>query len=223
MNNRDLRRYESFARVRDFGSQHTDAFPAASPGGKQFKALNAIIKELDEHVVMQSSGKSSAIQNATGKAEARAALREALLAISRNARAIALDTPGFADKFRLPPKGSDQVLLNAARTIAADAVPVADAFIKNEMPEDFLAQLDAHINALDEAMTGKNLSRETQVAATASMLAAFERGAKVVTLLDAIVRNKFDADPAMMAEWERATHVETPKPKPAPVTPPAPH
>lgn len=222
MNNRYLRRYESFARVRDFGSQHADAFPATSPGGKQFKALNSVIKELDEYVVMQSSGKSSAVQSTTNKAAARAALREALLAISRNARAIALDTPGFADKFRLPSKGSDQALINAARTIASDAAPVADAFIKNEMPDDFLAQLSARIAELEESMTSQNISRESQVAATAAIETAFDKGTKTVLQLNAVVRNKFADDPSIMAEWERAVHVEQTKPHSAPQNPPAP-
>lgn len=222
MNTKEMRRYEMFTRVRDFGSVHTEAFPAASIGGKQFKALATVIADLDEHSVAQASGQSAAKQSVTGKAQARDNLRDALTAINRNARVIELDSPGFADKFRVPPRTSDQALINAARTIAADALPVTAAFTKNEMPDDFLAQLNNRIAELEDSMTSKNISRESQVAATAAIETALDKGNKAVLQLNAIVRNKFGDDPSMMAEWERATHVEPTKRRSTAPNPPAP-
>jgi hypothetical protein len=50
------------------------------------------------------------------------------------------------------------------------------------------------------------------VAATVAVSDAAERGHNAVRELDAIVRNIFRDDPAALAEWESASHVERPPP-----------
>ena len=79
-------------------------------------------------------------------------MRADLKAINLTARAMAADVPGLDDKFRLPPVGNDQLLLNAARAFLADATPLAAQFIAHEMPADFLDDLRDDIAALEAAI-----------------------------------------------------------------------
>jgi hypothetical protein len=222
MEDADRRSFEMLVRVRDLGATNASAFPDKSRGAELFAALGATISELDIHATVQTSGKSAAQTGTASKATARAALQEDLEAIRRTARAIALDNPAFANNFRLP-RGrlNDQQLLTTARAFAADAAPLAAEFIHNELPADFLADLNADIESFARAGTTQNTSTEAHVAATKAIDAAIERGLTIVRQLDAVVRNKFRADPATLAAWTSASHVERapqhkkPQPKPA--------
>jgi hypothetical protein len=146
-------------------------------------------------------------------------LYEHLLAINVTARALALDTPGLETKFRMPRSGTDQALLTVGRAFAANAVPLAGACQQHEMPANFIDELHAAIMALEEAISGRARNRDSRVAATASWEATVERGIKAVQRLNAIVRNKFRDDPAALAAWESASHVER---RSRPVAPPQP-
>jgi hypothetical protein len=224
MNNSELRRFDMFTRVRDFGAAHASAFPAASLGGRSFAEINAVVAALTSQAVAQTSGLAAARQSTSGKATARATLRDELEMITRTARAMAIDTPGLDDKFRLPRSSGDQALLNAARTFRRDAEPLKAAFIEHDMPADFLETLDGLISDFEQTLVSRHQSAEAHVAASAAIDVEIERGMNAARRLDSIVRNKFHNDPAMLAAWESVRHIErvphkAPK-KPADPTPP---
>lgn len=222
MNANELKTYERLTRVRDFGTSHAAAFPDASLGGQLFAEIDAVIAELTAQAATQNVGLSTAREGTSSKASARTALRERLAAVSRTARAMAVDTPAIGKKFRMPSGTGDQVLLNAARAFVTNATPLAEEFIKHELPENFLADLQADIAELEQAISARHQSTETHVSATAAIDAAFERGLNALRKLDAIVRNKFRNEPIILAAWTSASHVphrahkSTPEPPPAP-------
>ncbi len=197
-----------FVRVRDFGTERAASFPANSLGGEQFTEVKAICEILNEMAASQSSGVGSAQQATASRTNAREALRETLHAITRTARAMALDTPGLENKFRLPRSGSDQALLSTARAFIADAAPLKAEFVRHELPAAFIEEMGAEIAELERAIGGQNTGRGTHIIATASIDSTVERGMAAVTKLDAIVRNKFRDDPATLAAWESARHTE---------------
>ncbi|HJR05797.1 MAG TPA: hypothetical protein VJ842_00770 [Pyrinomonadaceae bacterium] len=226
MKDSERRSFEMLLRVRDFGSTHTDAFAEGSRGRELFAVVNQIVGQLETHGAAQSSNLSAGAQGTRGRAGARAELREDLEAISRTARAMSFDTPGIAERFRLP-RGNrnDQQLLNTARAFATDAATFRAEFIRHELPADFLEDLNADIDDFEEAITAQNHSKEARVAATEAIDTAVDRGADAVRQLDAVVRNKFRDDPATLAAWTSASHVEraprrrqldTPQPPPPP-------
>lgn len=59
-------------------------------------------------------------------------------------------------------------------------------------------------------MGQQHTGRGAHVSATASVESEAELGMAAVRRLDAIVRNMFRADPAALAAWESARHVESP-------------
>lgn len=210
MNTVVSRLLETFVRVRAFGEERAASFTTDSLGGEQFKIIAEVVETLNAAITAQTSGKSSVQQATSSRTGAREALRESMQAISRTARAMALDVPGLENKFRMPRSGSDQALLYAARAFLADAEPLKDEFIRHELPATFLEDLRADIANLERAMSGQNTGRGAQVTATASIEPTVERGMNALRRLDAIVRNKFRDDPATLAAWEHARHIERP-------------
>lgn len=208
MKDQEIRRHQMLVRVRDFGEAHAELFPAGSLASEKFAVVRAVVGELEEHAKAQSSSAGGAKVGVSSKASVRDNLRRQMDAISRTARAMSLSTPGVENSFRLPHSKGDQALINAARAFVQDAAPLKNEFIRRELPTDFLDQLSAGITAFEQASNSKNLSTEKRVAATAAIDNAVERGMSAVRELDAIVRNKLRNDPATLAAWESASHVE---------------
>src|SRR5205085_10383116 len=129
---RDAQRrvYNMLVRMRDFGQERTADF-AKSFGAQLFAELNDEVENLTQQAETQTSRRSAAKQSTTSKAAARAALLEDMEAISRTARAMAINDPGLADRFRMPHSNGDQALLSAARAFATDAVAYKAEFIKH--------------------------------------------------------------------------------------------
>jgi hypothetical protein len=224
MKDTERRRLEMFIRVREFGMAHAAEFPPTSFAVEQLNILGNAINALETHTSAQSSGRGSVRESATSKAAARDELMRDLEAISRTARALSQTTPGLDDKFRIPHNQSDQAMLAAARAAAADALPLKAEFIRRGMPADFLEDLQADIDLMEEAIERKAQGEGSQVAATAAIDTEIERGMNAVRQLDPVMRNMFAAARAKLAAWASASHVERSPRRAAPSspTPPAP-
>jgi hypothetical protein len=208
MNNVISRTLEMFVRVDAFRAERAQAFPSDSLGGQQFAIVAEAIQHLNEALTTQTSGLSSVQQATASRTEASERLREDMQAVARTARVMAEDTPGLENKFRLPRSGSHQALLIAARAFVTDATPLKDEFLRHELHATFIEDMQADMADLERSMGGQNTARDTHVTATASIDSTFERGMKAARRLDAIVRNKYRDDPATLAAWESARHVE---------------
>ncbi len=104
----------------------------------------------------------------------------------------------------------DASLLNRARAFIEVATPLKAEFIALEMPVTFLEDLAASIDSFESAANSQNLNRSKRIAATAAIKAVIARGVRAVRTLDSIVRNKYANDPAKLAAWESASHLESP-------------
>jgi len=223
MNDDERRRHETFVRVRDFGAAHATDFTANSLGHQQFTEIATVINDLNRHAASEVSGHGDARQGTKSRSQARAAVREDLEAINRTALVLGNDVPGLEHKFRLPRNHNDKELLNAARAFKADAEPLKAQFIAHEMPSDFLDQLQADIDAFEEAISFHGSGVSSHVAAGAAIDDKVSRGIEIVRKLDPIVRNKYADNPAVLAEWTSASHTErAPRRIPASVVPPPP-
>ena len=215
------RRHQMFVRVKDFGASHSGDFAPGGLGVRLFADLNGIVTQLDNHASAEVSGRGTAREGTSTRAEAREALRDDLEAINRTARAMAEDTPGIDDKFQLPRGNNDQNLLSSARAFAADATPLSAQFIAHEMPADFLADLNTDIANMEAAISLQASGVGDHVSAGAAIDETIDAGNVIVRKLDAVVRNKYANDPATLAEWTSASHTER-SPRHKPATAPAP-
>jgi hydrogenase maturation factor len=76
------------------------------------------------------------------------------------------------------------------------------------MRPGFLEDLEADIEALEEAITRQIESRGSHVESTAAIEDATERGISALRELDPIMRNTFADDPVKLAAWLSASRVE---------------
>lgn len=230
MNDADTRFYELFLRAHGFNTTHADRILPRTLAQGLAATLARIIADLDRHTATQISGKRAAQESTTSKAVARAELYYDLDAIRRTARAASYSIPGFEEKFRFSARLKDQDLLATARSFLADAEPYKDEFIRRGLPADFLDDLRADIAAFERAITRKLKGTETHVTSSAAIDDLIDEGVRTIRQLDPIMRNMFAAEPAILAAWLSAIHVEraprrsktkkTPTPTPPPPSQP---
>lgn len=218
MNADERRRYDMLARVRDFGAENDGDFPPGSIGADNFATVGEVVGALDASGAAQASGMSSGRQGTAMKSNARENVREELRAINRTARALALDDPGVSEKFLMPRGSSDQKLIAAARAFIADAEPLKNKFVEYGLNANFLSELQADVTSFEQAVGDKNAAIVEQVGATAEIDAQIERGMVAIRRLKAIVANKYSNNPAKLAAWTSASHVENAPQRQAPPT-----
>jgi hypothetical protein len=217
MDTKEFNIYQTFVRVRNFGVANSASFSPNTVAAELFAGITSIINELTGHVTSQTSGDNTRRQGTSTKAILRNELREDLITISRTARTMVSILPGLEDKFRLPRKISDKQLLSSARAFAVDATPFVAEFVKCALPENFLEELNNNIKLFEKAVDEQYLGSETRVTASAAIDDSIDRGMDTVRQLDVIVKNRFSNDPAKLAAWASAKHVER-SPRPAPET-----
>lgn len=220
MNDTQRRTYEMLARVRDFGAANAAAFTAGSKGKELLDGLGVVLAQLDGHAEAQVSNEGAAAGGSTSRKAARERLRDQLEAVARTARAMSFETPELAARFRLPRGNNDQSLLGTARSFHTNAAPLKADFARHELPADFLEALARAIADFESAVTEQNTGRAARSAAVAAVEDATARGSALARQLDALVRNKFDGDPARLAAWDAASRTErAPRKTPRPAQP----
>ncbi|HBB96050.1 MAG TPA: hypothetical protein DC054_11730 [Blastocatellia bacterium] len=84
------------------------------------------------------------------------------------------------------------------------------------MPTTFIDDMNASILKLNNTMSKQSSAVGDHVGARAAIEAKLDECMTVLRKLDPIMRNKYADDPATLAEWTSASHVErAPKKKPA--------
>lgn len=222
MNDSERRKREAFLRSCGFGDAHTTDFADGSLAKQYFVDLKAVCAELDDLAATEINAFGSARSGTDLRRQARDAIIEDLQALRRTALAMRDEVPGIEAKFRIPYDNNDRTLLNAARAALTDATPLKARFLAHEMPADFLEDLTADIAALEAAMSDQASGVGDHVSASAAIDEAIGRGMDLLRKLDAIVRNKYANNAAVLAEWTSASHIErAPKRKKQETPPPA--
>ena len=216
MNDLERNYYNAFVSVRDFGAENTADFPVGSAGANNFAVVGAAVVEIQQSGATQTSGASG--QATMQKEVAIAELREDLRAINRTARALAVDDSAIGELFRLPYGSNQQNLLAAARAFLTNATPLKNQFVEYGLPADFPGDLQTDITNFEQAVSGKSAASSEKVSATASIGNAVQDGLEALRRLRAIVPNKYRDNPAKLAAWTSACHVERAAKKKRPKT-----
>lgn len=235
MNDRDIRQYDSFKRVQTFGDVNAADFAAGSVAQTKFTTLDQVIAGLDK-------AKAGQVTNANTTMETLLdAVKLDLQNITRTAAIIGDEQPGFADSFHPPKAYNPAALLTTADAFLlqlavqpADGAPTKTAkaavvaqFVAHEMAAGFVATLQADRQAITDAQKNMESDSEDHVGYTAIISPLIRQGRKAVNALDAIMHNKYGAQPDKLAAWISASHVERgpqrnnsqPVPTPVPSTP----
>ncbi len=123
----------------------------------------------------------------------------------------------------MPRSGGDQALLNSARAFQTDAAAFSAQLISLGLPATFLTQLGTDITAFEASITAKGAGMGAQAGATGGLEDTAHKAAIALHVLKTIVPNIYKNNPAKLAEWATASHVEkhTPVPRAKPAATPA--
>ncbi len=132
-----------------------------------------------------------------------------------------LGTPGLDGKFLMPRSGGDQALLNSARAFQTDAAAFSAQFISLGLAANFLTQLGTDITNFETSITAKGTGVGAEAGATGGLEDAAHKAAVALHVLKTIVPNIYKNNPAKLAAWATASHVEKHTPVPRPPKPAA--
>jgi hypothetical protein len=217
-----VRHLDRGRRVADFTATHTSFFPAGSRAAALIVNILAMLAAMEAAGAKQEGAERAGQEATEQRRAARTLLLRLMRAISHTARGMNKLHPGIADLFRMPHGGGDQILINAARAFITEATPFAAEFTGRGLPANFLTALQDAIDQLVSTIEAQAEARGTLTKATAAIKAAQKQLTDDVNELSPIVRNTFRDDPATLAAWESASHVERAPKKKATKTPPPP-
>jgi hypothetical protein len=159
-------------------------------------------------VSAQVGGGNTAREGTEQKALAQEELLDLMIMIRRTARSMDHEHPGLYAKFRIPPDLSATELLGIAEHFATEAAPFKTNFIAYGLPETFLEDLNEQIAEVREALADQTAGTRTRVTATAGIRETLDSAFIALRRVDPIVRNVFRDQPAKLAAWASARHLE---------------
>jgi len=200
---------QSYRRVRDFLNAHQ---PADMPAGfaAPVAELDAVLAELSRWAQQQNTS----IRAGLSEVRRQRALRDDLwtnhmLPLSRLAREI-FGVPGVDAALRLPKRSADNDrVLATAHGMANAAEKERDTFIRQGMPDTFVAALRAAASALEQALGARVESRRERVKATTAVADQVKRGKRAVRMINALIAPKLAGAPELLAAWKDARRWST--------------
>jgi hypothetical protein len=207
MNDSQIRELEAGQRAREFAIAQAADFPPHTRGAALSALIEAAIRHVEEQAARQVAANLDRQESTEQKQAALESLLEQLSAINRTARSINQLFPGIADQFKMP-RGGDQTVLNLARAYISAATPIASEFTSRGLPETFLTDLQATIDAVTAAENRQAAALAALTSATAGVALGLRQLREALRELDAIMRNRYRQDPATLAAWKSARRVE---------------
>jgi len=204
MNTRQGSAMQALRSANAFLEQHADVLASVVQTGSRRK-LAEVVASLEPLRASQASDTLVA----RGATQRHYALRRALLQqhmrpIARIAGIAFQGTPELA-AFRMPRADLGAEKLAAAAFGMATAARVhASVFIDAGLDEGFADDLAAASSAMLHPVDARAQSRSSQHGATTGLSTALREGHKLVHIIDALVQNALQDDPALLAAWDSA-------------------
>lgn len=215
MDDRDRRRNDRLIRVQTFGRENAADIAPGSKAYTHFSTLDQILQELDAAKADQTPARVT-------KATLFDSLALDFKNIARTARAIALSDNGFDVAYRIPHPANQSELLTHGDNLLGrledqpddspatktEKAAIRAKFVSYELPADFVQDLHDLLTTIRR--TNQNNQGEVQsgVGSTEAIGTLLASAAHEVQELDAIVKNKYTRNPAKLAAWRSASHVE---------------
>jgi hypothetical protein len=200
MNIRQRKMLSSFTRAVTFVGTSPPVL-ANAPSGftDQIQALKAAIAEIDQIAPDRGSGRPA--KTANQRVVLRRDLRVGQLhPIRRVARVLERTVVGMPHLVNIPTRlSSTQSLLDAAKATVRDVTPYKEQFIAKGLPADFLDQLTAAIQVLEDADTANVTARLAAANAKGQLAKSFQDGRDALMLMDSVIRHLCNANPTLGA------------------------
>jgi hypothetical protein len=202
-----IREDERNIRSNDFLQESKADFAANTYATTQIEALRAEIETVEDAREEQISSDGGARQNYEIAETANAELKEAMDDVIDFAVTMADEIEGIEEKFRRTRTGGKRARLARARAIAADALPYKSIFIGRGLEDNFIENLKAKADALEQALAGAVSETGKRVGATSQKTLSIKKSSRIVENLDPIVRKRYRDNPAKLAAWNYASRV----------------
>ncbi len=205
-----VRRYVSrIQSVQSFLQANASSFVGVARVAQLQTQLGATLATMQALAEQQSSDEGDVGSTVRIKSALLEAVVDDLRLMARTARAMAVETPGTEDRFRLPRSNGEDAILSTARQFATDAAPLATQFQSYGLPADFLSDLQGDVAAYEELQTQKQTKVQSRVDAVSSLDETIAQSSRIVDTLNAIVRNVLRDDSSKLAAWRTATHLDS--------------
>lgn len=199
---------ETLLRIRRFLEDFTAMLGAVNQSDAR-KRLDDTVTQIGSHAVAQVGGHRVSQGETARQRLLRLALRnDHMRPIAVIASQKLREEPEFT-KLLLPPvKILGPMLTAAARDMANAAEQYTDLFVKEGLAADFVAELRAAANALDQSMIARGQSQGQRAGATKGLQAETARARALIRQLDSLVRPKLGTNEELVREWEVASHIK---------------
>ena len=198
---------ESLHRVQAFFDTH-----ASELAGVNVAAPRAELDDAVRQLSTFAADQDATMTNARGDTLKKRALidavrKEHMVPIAQIARHELRGDTDFTD-IKVPKEGTGVgKLVAAARGLAQVARRHEAVFVRGGLPADFVEQLVAAADALEQVMKERGTTRLQRTGATAALDAQVKRGRKAVMVIDAAIRHALKGNAPLMAEWRSARRV----------------
>lgn len=216
------RENERNIKANDFLQESKNDFTGNGFATEQIAALDVKVAESNVASEEQIATGGSARAFYDVAEDAAEKLKDAMDDVTDFAVTMADEIEGIEEKFRRVRTGGRRARIARARVFAAEAAPHKALFTGRGLEEDFIEDLTAKADALEHALANAASETAKRVGSTGKRALSVKDASKIITSLDPIVRRRYRDDPAKLAAWLFASHVQRDAhPKPSGTIPPA--
>jgi hypothetical protein len=223
MAGRMIRENERNIKSDDFLQENKNDFTGNTFATAQIAALKVKVAESNEASEEQiaSDGNARAFYDIAEDANEK--LKDIMDDVIDFAVTLADEIEGIEEKFRRVRTGGKRGRIARARVFAAEAEPHKALFIGRGLEGNFIEALNTNADALEQALANAVSETGKRVGSTDKKRLSIKDASKIVTSLDPIVRKRYRDNPAKLAAWIFASHVQrdAQPPQPTPPTPPS--
>ena len=198
---------ESYQRVQVFLARNPLQPPDTYGDAKQ--QLDDVVTRLTTLTNAQMATTRLGMAETEQQQTLRRALREQHLApIARVANAALRHSPGIEKATRLPETQIPTTqLLTVGAAFRQAATPYEETFVRHGLSTDFLARLDAAVEALRQSQVRQADMKHNRIAAKNGIVTELLRGRQAVQMLDALVKARFGDNRDVLATWRTTKKV----------------
>lgn len=206
MTDRDRRLYEMFLRVIEF-LMANDTLKSIPVVASALMVLQTEVPKIAALGAEKVSATGDAKDKTIHRGDLRDALYDAMKDISDMWKPMAKNYENAANKFRMP-RGSDQLMIDSARSFAVEAEPIKADFIARGMDADFIVDLNDKTDEFAVSITESETAQGERVGVNAGFRTPVQKCKDAVEDISPVVKMHFRTNASKLAEWLTASHVE---------------
>lgn len=208
MEDREQRKLDRAERQAAYMAANAGDYAADSPGARVAAQMAVDIAAVREFAAGQMGGGRERSQHISSKLDDLDELIELMRMLDRAGDALEDEFPGIENLFGLPRNRNESSLIAAAQAQYEASEQYEAALIEYDLPKTFRAAMLGLMNDINAANQAADASGTAGAGSTGGLKAAIERLSAGSKKLDSINFNKLRDNPAKLAAWTTATHLE---------------